>query len=206
MPRGRWFILSGAAVRWGLTGCAALLLAAWALSAQWVRGSFVGQFGEVMVRWGCLEVAYPVTPLLPPGLEVENFEVWPSADDYGFRVEREKDPWWRWTAGERRLRVGDSIDLFGGLIPGLETHSTGWVRMTVTGRVTTLGSASFRRRVVLPLWPAAFGSSFLAGLLWWRRWRFRQPWQCRGCGYDRRGLGPEAPCPECGALATPRSP
>ncbi len=30
-----------------------------------------------------------------------------------------------------------------------------------------------------------------------RHWR-RQPWQCRGCGYDMRGHIDSATCPECG--------
>ncbi len=29
-------------------------------------------------------------------------------------------------------------------------------------------------------------------------YRGRQYWECKFCRYDRRGLPPDAPCPECG--------
>jgi hypothetical protein len=33
----------------------------------------------------------------------------------------------------------------------------------------------------------------------YHRWfRPRPAWQCRGCGYDLRGLAQSTPCPECG--------
>ena len=35
------------------------------------------------------------------------------------------------------------------------------------------------------------------------RWLLRlEAWQCRGCGYDLRGLEGEVVCPECGRGAT----
>jgi hypothetical protein len=57
--------------------------------------------------------------------------------------------------------------------------------------------------IALPLWPAAF-AMLLVVLVWhfnpraaYRRRRDR----CVHCGYDRRGLAAEAPCPECGRVS-----
>jgi len=35
-----------------------------------------------------------------------------------------------------------------------------------------------------------------------RRWRRRQRGACTACGYDRRGIGADAVCPECGGVGT----
>jgi hypothetical protein len=41
---------------------------------------------------------------------------------------------------------------------------------------------------------------FLTMFYWrdFRRWRLRRAGCCERCGYDRRGLGAGAACPECG--------
>lgn len=36
-------------------------------------------------------------------------------------------------------------------------------------------------------------------VLWWRLRSVREPHECWQCAYDRRGLGPDMACPECGA-------
>lgn len=52
-----------------------------------------------------------------------------------------------------------------------------------------------------PLWiPAVTFAAPWIGAAVWRRTR-RRPWQCRGCGYDLRGLGAPV-CPECGLTTT----
>jgi hypothetical protein len=33
--------------------------------------------------------------------------------------------------------------------------------------------------------------------------RWRRAGRCFACGYDRRGIAPESPCPECGAAPVP---
>jgi len=47
-----------------------------------------------------------------------------------------------------------------------------------------------------------FGASFLAAVLSWMLDVRRRPTttstKCNRCGYDRRGLGPNSTCPECG--------
>lgn len=63
-----------------------------------------------------------------------------------------------------------------------------------------------------PEWPGFAVNTALYGAAWWgvlsvwplvrwaqRRWG-RPAWVCAGCGYDRRGIGDGAPCPECGAV------
>lgn len=49
--------------------------------------------------------------------------------------------------------------------------------------------------VAIPLW-APLGLA--AGWTAWAWWPRRVPGVCRKCGYARAGLGPDAPCPECG--------
>jgi len=49
------------------------------------------------------------------------------------------------------------------------------------------------------LWLIPFGG---VGIV--RRWRRRRRGQCTGCAYDRKGIAPGQPCPECGL--TPPSP
>lgn len=54
----------------------------------------------------------------------------------------------------------------------------------------------------LPLWCLFAAVLIPTAMLWYRdsaRYRRRHPLRCAGCGYDRRGLGFEVVCPECGA-------
>jgi len=44
-------------------------------------------------------------------------------------------------------------------------------------------------------------SAACAGVLWYADLRPGPAHQCRRCGYDRRGLAADAPCPECAAAA-----
>lgn len=67
---------------------------------------------------------------------------------------------------------------------------------------------------VLPLLPAGLGflvDAAFYGVLWtipllaipaWRRARRRSRGLCPLCGYDLKGAGPGAPCPECGPVVT----
>lgn len=54
------------------------------------------------------------------------------------------------------------------------------------------------------LWHALMGGAAMTWAISARR-RAIGPHQCRSCGYDRRGLAPGAPCPECAAPPSPAS-
>ncbi|MGE3109561.1 MAG: hypothetical protein AB7G11_11215 [Phycisphaerales bacterium] len=75
-------------------------------------------------------------------------------------------------------------------------------RLGRTGWYTTTGAGETSRVVSIPLWLVAVvvaipaGVSSLAAL---RAARRRRRGRCIRCGYDRRGLIDQAPCPECGA-------
>lgn len=49
--------------------------------------------------------------------------------------------------------------------------------------------------------------TLITGLIWalieLRARVFRPPGSCRQCGYDRTGLPPDTPCPECGSTEPP---
>lgn len=58
-----------------------------------------------------------------------------------------------------------------------------------------------------PLWPGFAVNTLLGALLWWVpiaglqtfvSFRRRRRGRCSRCGYDRAGIPPQAPCPECG--------
>jgi hypothetical protein len=67
--------------------------------------------------------------------------------------------------------------------------------MTIPAYGTT--PASTHRSVVIPLWSLALPSAAATALAWRRR--PRSPQTCP-CGYNRAGLPPGAPCPECAAV------
>ncbi|HYF14305.1 MAG TPA: hypothetical protein VD971_04445 [Phycisphaerales bacterium] len=55
-------------------------------------------------------------------------------------------------------------------------------------------------------WPRGVGGGVMAAAIllsirYWQRSRTYPRWCCQSCGYDRCGLGTDAPCPECGASA-----
>ncbi len=63
---------------------------------------------------------------------------------------------------------------------------------------------------LIPVWPGVVVNSVLFGAAWYglllipaslRRGRRRRRGACVECGYDRRGIAPEAACPECGTSA-----
>jgi hypothetical protein len=60
------------------------------------------------------------------------------------------------------------------------------------------GPSSFEEH--LPLWIPFASIGGAGAVLWWVHLRHRRagPGACPTCGYDRRGLGADAECPECG--------
>lgn len=64
-----------------------------------------------------------------------------------------------------------------------------------------------RTMPLTPILSGAMVNTAVYGGAWWvvlfvpgvvRRWRRRRRGRCVACGYDRRGIGVEAVCPECG--------
>jgi len=91
--------------------------------------------------------------------------------------------------------------------PAHEEHEFGALKpivFTMSGRVMS----EARTVPLAPMMPGALVNTLVYGAAWWlmlflpgagRRWRRRQHGACLACGYDRRGIGVDAACPECGA-------
>lgn len=87
---------------------------------------------------------------------------------------------------------------------------------TVTGGVQLPRDAAFNPRALplAPVWPGAAVNSLLYAAACFvpfraaravRRGRRRRRGLCARCGYPRRGLEPDAPCPECGQRGAQRA-
>lgn len=65
------------------------------------------------------------------------------------------------------------------------------------------------RYYYIPLW-IPFALACIPTVIMWRNDRrlsgCTRPDLCDACGYDRRGLAPDAVCPECGVAPLPRQP
>jgi len=64
---------------------------------------------------------------------------------------------------------------------------------------------------LMPLFPGVLANTALYGAGWWalllapgaiRRRNRRRRGACVACGYDRRGIGEDTPCPECGTVVS----
>jgi hypothetical protein len=79
----------------------------------------------------------------------------------------------------------------------------GWRWRFAERTVATLGVRSWTYWI--PLWPAVLLAAVLAlGVAWLdRRARAAGVGRCGRCGYDRAGISPTSPCPECGEVPTP---
>jgi hypothetical protein len=73
-----------------------------------------------------------------------------------------------------------------------------WRAGLCCGELFNVGAlgASLLYPIALTLIPAA--------LLWYTNRRRFGPGSCKKCGYDSRGLAPDAKCPECGTVLAPR--
>jgi hypothetical protein len=77
-----------------------------------------------------------------------------------------------------------------------EWHGWGWVW------ALALHEEGWQRTAAAPVWVFAAGAlGSGAGLVWWGRRARGVPGRCAECGYDLRGLGSGAVCPECGGKA-----
>src|ERR1051325_5827306 len=76
-------------------------------------------------------------------------------------------------------------------------YGSAWLWLGGTGHPTHSGISA----IAFPLWPLLAASLPIAWPLWLpalHAWRESQRTRCRKCNYDRRGLAPDAKCPECG--------
>lgn len=90
------------------------------------------------------------------------------------------------------------------MLPTRDTHALAAIGL-VAGFVVILACVV---SLYAQTWDFLVGAMYFVGLLilaglvveaWSRLTHRRTPaWMCRRCGYDRRGLPPGAPCPECG--------
>ena len=84
--------------------------------------------------------------------------------------------------------------------PGLNWAYWRWPSEEMAG-----GGQSYRM-LAGPFWAWVVCSGLLAGPFWIGAgiaWRRRRKGLCAQCGYDRRGLGAQARCPECGGALKP---
>lgn len=96
----------------------------------------------------------------------------------------EWSPQWRW---------GYSGEITGGYV-WLDWHlGVLWYR--------TAFRSTFGTSVLYPV----LLTSLPAALLWYIERRRFGPGLCAKCGYNRRGLAPDAKCPECGTIPIPAS-
>lgn len=93
------------------------------------------------------------------------------------------------------------------LMPGTTSPPTGFLvgsQRNAAGNLFVGGQRLMPQRssslslpvVLIPILALGAGIGVAVG-----RRTSRNPWQCR-CGYDRRGLKDDAPCPECGRAPT----
>jgi hypothetical protein len=111
-------------------------------------------------------------------LWVQHFDQWSLRDtleDPGWRVFSSN--YWNWGLGLEASRPNSGWDWRCGTLWSIDQ----------TSREVGI---SLLYPVLLTTLPAAF--------LWYKDRRRFGPHACKGCGYDRRGLPAEGPCPECG--------
>jgi hypothetical protein len=172
-----------------LASLAALtLLAAWLASGWIFELAATTLHGRATLKNGCVELEYSIQPPLPSNVQIGAFIPWPTRGECGMQTRHPEESGLRWWY--RR---------------GMTISTTGTVTTSsVPPSITTASAASIRRILTLPLWPLVLLSALIAARSWRRHLRFRAPGECRMCGYDRRGLPPHSPCPECGLVPAPR--
>ena len=74
-----------------------------------------------------------------------------------------------------------------------------WVLPTAWYRRTPLAGIGGTTATVIPLWPGVVGLGLCA---WALRAKGRREGCCAQCGYELKGLGVGAVCPECGSAAS----
>lgn len=181
MARGRTRSVAGWTLLWtGVAFAGVVLLSGWlSFSHKWVSGR---QYGEFRFRQGVIEVLRgdddnPYTD----GLSAIRSARWATGNTLGGT----DAPW------TVHLTLATYNPIFG------YRHTPGflvWNPQHPFAHGTTL--------LALVLWPLAAAAIALGGLLIWSRKRAVRATAARGhctsCGYDLKGIGSNAACPECG--------
>lgn len=125
-------------------------------------------------------------------------------------------PEWLARPNARAERVTVVTYAMGWPLPAMRTtlvpnSSSGSGDTTLQSRIATGKQRPALSEIIVPgmlvnalLYGAALGL-FWVTIRWVYRRRHREPWQCRKCRYDLRGLPPDTPCPECGRAPTTSS-
>src|SRR5262245_51307500 len=169
--------------RWCLTGLTALLITAAALSGWWrffFDGPIPGAYCEGGIEAGRLEaiVVYPVGPMA-------------IRRHYGVL---QRPPLVSESEAMRQMLIGWP--------PGPPTTrfywwGHWWIHLPQSSPGQALSSIALE----VPLWPIAALLAIPSALAWLLhivRRRRLSAGLCTSCRYDRRGLSPNATCPECG--------
>src|SRR5262245_20503685 len=176
MPRGR---LIRACCTWSLLTLILATIALWLLTG-WYRlffyGPAPGSYIDGKLEAGRLEavIIYPV----------ESSLIRPS-----FGAMARPEPSYQ-----------QAVDELHGGARATTTRFYWWGRWWVTERrKASLTQTYMTAYIEAPLWPLTAALVALAAIPPALRRHRRRAGRCTTCGYDRHGLTPDAPCPECGS-------
>jgi hypothetical protein len=190
MPRGRSI---RACCTWSVLALAFATIALWLLSG-WYRlffyGPVPGSYVDGKLEAGRLEavIIYPVeSSFIHPSVGVMN------------RPELTRN------ARAPQIQAVDELVLGPSSPKPVATPPTPrfywWGRWWASERrQASLNQTYTTAYIQAPLWPFASALLILFALPFTIRRLRRRAGRCTTCGYDRRGLTPDAPCPECGIV------
>lgn len=109
-------------------------------------------------------------------------------------------------SGPQRSTIGDApLDVIRAYVAETPAQEAVLNRSLRTGWAWPVWKLGTRWAVSIPLWVPLCVMAIPTTLLWRadrRAARREKVGHCPACGYDRRGLTQDAPCPECGKLPT----